>query len=117
VEPGETLYVGIRGSVLALDRKTGEILWQRQLKGWETPLLAWDGAHVYASVVGEVFCLNAQTGQLLWENPLRGLGTGICTLLAPGGVSSEAPPVLIEQAREEARRRSSSSGNPAFGTT
>jgi outer membrane protein assembly factor BamB len=116
VEPGETLYVGIRGSVVALDRKTGAIVWQRQLKGWETPLLAWDGAHVYASVVGEVFCLDAQTGQLLWENPLKGLGTGICTLLVPGGVSSEAPPVLIK-ALEEAQRRSMSSGNPAFGTT
>jgi len=116
MEPGETLYIGIRGSVVALDRKTGTILWQRQLKGWETPLLAWDGTHVYASVVGEVFCLEAQTGQLLWENPLKGLGTGICTLLAPGGISSEAPPVLIK-AHEEAQRQSSSSGNPAFGTS
>jgi outer membrane protein assembly factor BamB len=107
VEPGDLLFVGIRGFVLALNRQTGDIVWQQQLKGWNTPLLAYDDSRVYATVEGEVYCLSAENGARLWNNPLKGLGTGMCVLLAPGGFSSDAPPVLLERARQEAQRNTS----------
>ena len=66
------VYVGLKGSVLALERESGRILWQRELAGSSFVNLIEEGNHIFALSQGEAYCLDAGTGALLWHNPLKG---------------------------------------------
>jgi outer membrane protein assembly factor BamB len=74
---GNVIYVGIKGSVLALDRKTGDEVWQTRLKGSDFVNLVLDGDDLLAATRGEMFCLDARTGNVRWNNRLRGWGWGL----------------------------------------
>jgi outer membrane protein assembly factor BamB len=74
------LYLGIRGTVVALDRASGAELWRTTLKGWGFVNLAQDGEFLLAATHGELFCLEAATGRIRWNNPLRGLGYGLVSI-------------------------------------
>ena len=67
-ENRDTIYVGIRGTVLALDRATGSEAWRADLKGSDFVNLVLDGDRVLAATKGEeFFCLDAVTGKILME--------------------------------------------------
>jgi len=52
------VFVGIKGSVVALNRATGQQVWATRLKGSEfVNVVPQDGA-VLASCHGEIFCLD-----------------------------------------------------------
>jgi outer membrane protein assembly factor BamB len=76
------VYVGIKGTAVALDPNTGAILWKTRLTGSQFVNLVSDGERVFAVNQGEVYCLDARTGAILWHNPLKGLGLGIASLVA-----------------------------------
>jgi outer membrane protein assembly factor BamB len=89
-------YVGIRGSVAALDRATGETVWQTPLKGASFVNVTFDGGTLLAATRGEVYRLNPATGQVLWHNPLKGLGFG---LVAFASTRNDAP--IAERMRQD----------------
>lgn len=70
----EVLHIGVGGNVVALDIKTGEIVWSTKIKSHQFVSLMVRGDRVYAGAAGELFCLNAATGELLWHNKLKGYG-------------------------------------------
>ena len=73
------VFIGIKGSVIALNRATGQQVWATHLKGSDfVNVVLLDGA-VLASCYGEIFCLDPLTGKMLWHNPLKGFGTGLAT--------------------------------------
>ena len=81
-----TLYAGIKGNVLALDRTTGAELWRTPLKGGDFVNLTLDGDRLIATTKGEIFCLDPATGQIGWHADLPGMGQGlisIATALSP----------------------------------
>jgi outer membrane protein assembly factor BamB len=84
------LFVGLNGSVAALDRSTGTCVWTTNLKGSDfvNVLLAED--EVYAATKGEVFCLDPGTGQIRWQNPLKGMGLGLVSIAGPGIQGNQA---------------------------
>jgi outer membrane protein assembly factor BamB len=89
-EPSRTIadlvFVGLNKKVIALDRYTGELVWQWQAKkgtGFVTLLL--DGDRLVASVSGYVYCLDPIFGQEAWSNPLSGFGTGYASLSSVRG--------------------------------
>jgi len=93
MEPGidisNTLFVGVKGHVAAIDKLDGSVLWKTQLTGamsmghrFVTVLV--EGERVYAHCHGELFCLDASTGKQLWNNKLEGLGYDIATLAVEG---------------------------------
>ena len=86
--PRDLVYVGIGGSVVALDRTTGSERWRTRLKRNQLVMLTTDGERLYASVLGQAYCLDPTTGTVLWNNPLKGLGLGIATMVGPNGESS-----------------------------
>ena len=93
------VYVGIKTSVLALDRKTGEIAWGVKLPvkygGSSVSGLAnvWcDPDAVFASCAGEVFCLDPKSGAIVWHNLLKKMGTGFVSIATEG---SGAPRTAI----------------------
>jgi outer membrane protein assembly factor BamB len=76
----DLVIIGIKGTVLALYRETGQEVWRTKLKGCDFTNLTRDGDRVYAAASGELFCLEGATGAVLWNNPLKGMGFGIVTI-------------------------------------
>jgi outer membrane protein assembly factor BamB len=82
---GNLLFIGVKGSALALDRATGEIVWNTHLAGSEFVYVAMADGALYASARGEMFCLDPTTGQVRWSNPLKGYGWGIVSIATGDG--------------------------------
>ena len=102
-----TFFIGIKGTVLALDRATGEEVWRAPLKGSSFVNLTLDGGDLLASTHGEVFCLDPGTGDIRWNNPLRGLGYGLVSFVG-------SPAVLTA---EEQRRQAAAAASAGTAAT
>jgi outer membrane protein assembly factor BamB len=105
----EVIYAGIHGTVLALDKSSGNELWTTKLKGSEFVNLTLDGDQLIATTAGEVFCLDALSGKLRWRNKLPGLGQGIISI-----VTALSPAANITPAGELQRK---SAGDAAVVTS
>lgn len=93
------IFIGIKGTVLALDRATGQEVWRSKLKSADfTNVVLQDGS-LYAATEGELFCLDPATGQVRWHNQLKGLGLGLITIGASGG---QQIPAMWEKKRQDA---------------
>jgi outer membrane protein assembly factor BamB len=101
------LYIGVRGTVLALDRRTGGEVWRAPLKGSDFVNLVKEGDQLLAATRGEIFCLDARTGALIWSNGLRGMGYGIVSIAG----APQPPAAALTAQMDEERRRSSSSAS------
>ncbi len=81
------IFVGLNGRVAALDRRTGEAVWE-----WKSPkprsgyvsLLLLDERQLIVAVNGYTYCLHPRTGEQEWVNPLKGYGTGVTSIVALG---------------------------------
>ncbi len=101
MKTGQLLFIGIKGSVVALNRATGQQVWATRLKGSNfVNVLVQDGA-ILAATHGEIFCLDPLTGILMWHNPLKGFGTGLATLAAEPSPGGGNPAVLAEKRRRD----------------
>ena len=83
-------FVGFHSRVVALDRDTGEIVWD-----WKSPkgssshvAVLLDGDRLIVSVSGYMYCLDPITGSQRWYNPLKGFGTGIPSLTSIPAVAN-----------------------------
>jgi outer membrane protein assembly factor BamB len=91
-EAQSLLFVGIKGTVVALDDRTGTEVWRTDVSGSDYVTVLWDGAALFAAGYGEVFRLDPATGGLLWQNALKGLGRGLAGLASsasPSGSNAE----------------------------
>jgi len=80
MKTSELIFVGIKGSVIALDRSSGRQAWATSLKGMDFVNVILDDGKVLATCCGEIFCLEATSGRALWHNPLKGFGRGLATM-------------------------------------
>ena len=83
------LFIGIKGTVLAIDRASGGEVWRTKLKG-DFVNLTLDGGDLFVAARGELCCLDPSTGQIRWSNPLKGLGYGIVTFATAGNAPAIA---------------------------
>jgi outer membrane protein assembly factor BamB len=61
----QLIFVGLRGYVIALDRDTGEIIWDNsELDSGPVSLLL-DGDRLVVSTNGYIYCLNPLTGRVV----------------------------------------------------
>jgi len=95
------IFIGIKGTVVALDRLTGEAVWVTGLKGSDFVNLVIDGDHLYATNKGEVFCLDPATGGIRWHNPLKGMKRGLVTIATSSG--SQAVPAAEQWRRDQGK--------------
>jgi outer membrane protein assembly factor BamB len=95
----DLIFVGIKGSVIALTRAGGEVVWEIHLKGMGFVHLVRDGDHLYAATKGEIFCLDAATGAGVWNNPLKGYGYGLASIAARNGSDDGGAGLLAAEAR------------------
>ena len=61
-----TIVVGIKGTVIAIDRDTGKTLWNTELKGSEFVNVTLERGDVFAASRGRLYRLDATTGEILW---------------------------------------------------
>jgi outer membrane protein assembly factor BamB len=94
------VYVGIKGSVVALDRSTGTILWNSPLKGSDFISVLFAGGDLLAATKGELYCLDLATGQIRWHNPLKGYGRGLITLATPESSGDQTAIAKMKKVRD-----------------
>jgi len=101
MKTSELVFVGIKGSVVALSRATGVQVWASRLKGYDFVNVLLDGSRVFATSYGEIFCLDPLSGAVLWQNRLKGFGTGLATIATEASASSGPAAVLAEKQRRD----------------
>jgi outer membrane protein assembly factor BamB len=101
------IYLGVRGSVLAVEAASGRPLWATTLKGSDFVNVVLDGYTLYATTHGEVFCLDSKTGTVRWHNPLKGYGWGLVTI-AGDGISQNQFAVVADEKRRRDQQAASS---------
>jgi outer membrane protein assembly factor BamB len=102
------IFIGISGTVIALDRGTGQEVWRTALKGGDFVNVVLLDDTLYATAKGELFCLDPATGNLRWQNQLKGLGRGLVTIAASGG--QQAVAMRQKQQRDEAAAAAGGAG-------
>ena len=110
------IYLGVKSSVVALHKATGEIVWQTELKssglGGAGFVNVWfEGDAVFAHASGELHCLDAVTGQVRWKNELKGFGYGLATFASAQGSSPSQMVAAIEQIRRQAEQQRQSASS------
>ncbi len=100
---GDLVYVGLNRRVLALDRYSGQLIWE-----WKAPegsgfvSLLLDGDRLIAAVSGYIYCLDPVYGQVVWQNPLKGYGTGFTSVASANGTSAMSAAVAAAIAAQAA---------------
>ena len=107
MKTSDLIFVGIKGTAIALDRTTGKQVWATHLKGSNFVNVLLQGEQVLATTCGEVFCLTAMNGDPLWNNPLTGFGLGLATLSTAFASPNANASILAEEMNRQERQRSS----------
>jgi len=109
----ELVYVGLNGRVAALDRQTGELVWEwhSDRSGYVTLLV--ERGYVVASVNGYLYGLDAATGEQRWHNPLKGWGVGVASL---GSVYQSSGAMAALAAAAQAQQAAAAGAAAAAGS-
>lgn len=100
MKTSDLVFIGIKGTVLALDRSTGNQVWAAQLRGEFVNVAVQNGA-VIASCNGEIYCLDPVTGNVLWHNPLKGYGLGLATIAGESNAATGSSAVLAAKTQSD----------------
>lgn len=110
------VFVGFNSRVAALDRSTGELVWQwRSPSGSGYVAVLVDGDQVIVSVQGYTYCLAPDDGRLLWKNELEGFGVGVPCLASVRGSTAGQSPLLASSQEQDDAASSSASTHAASG--
>lgn len=105
----KVIYLGIKGTVIAMDSATGRRLWATHLTGSEFVNVVLDGDNLYAATHGEIFCLDPKTGEGRWHDGLKGFGWGLISIATENMSPAAMLSVLQEKRRRDEAARSSAS--------
>jgi outer membrane protein assembly factor BamB len=109
-DPQVLIYVGIKDSVVALDDRSGSVVWQAELRSSDYVAVHWDGEALFASNAGEVWRLDPASGQVLWHNELKGLGRGLVSLASSRRpTASGSSDLAAEKRRRDAQAAAAAS--------
>ena len=101
MKTAQLVFIGIKGSVVALNRGTGQQVWATRLKGSDLVNVVLQDGAVLASCYGEIFCLDPLTGIMMWHNPLKGYGVGLATIATEHNPGEGNASVLAEKRRRD----------------
>jgi outer membrane protein assembly factor BamB len=107
MKTSDLVFIGIRGSVIALNRATGEQVWTTHLKGSDFVNVVVEDGAILAACRGEIFCLDPATGDGRWHNPLKGFGIGLAAIATERSPGGGVPPVGAEKRRRDEQAASS----------
>jgi outer membrane protein assembly factor BamB len=101
MKTSDLIFIGIKGSVVALNRATGAQVWATHLKGSGFVNVVLEDGAILAACYGEIFCLNPLTGNGQWHNPLKGFGLGLATIATIHNPGNSNAAVSAEMQRHE----------------
>jgi outer membrane protein assembly factor BamB len=107
MKTAQLVFIGIKGSVVALNRATGQQVWATPLKGSDFVNVVVQNGAVLASCRGEIFCLDPLTGIRMWHNPLKGYGMGLATIATESTASGVNALAMAEKRRRDEEASSS----------
>jgi outer membrane protein assembly factor BamB len=87
----DLVFSAFANQVFAMDRYSGEMIWEWKCEHQGYPALLLDGDRLMVSINGYTFCLDPLTGAEVWNNPLKGKGVGVPTLASARGGSTFPP--------------------------
>lgn len=106
----DLVFTGFNRRVAALDKRTGQIVWQwKASKGRMYVTLLLDGDVLIVGVDGYMFGLDARTGTQLWFNEMSGFGTGVTSLASRNGSAQNPGAAAAANAASSAASASSAS--------
>ena len=111
MKSNDLIFVGFNRRVAALNRQTGELVWQwKATRGQSYVSLLLDGDLLVVAVDGYMYGLNPSSGEELWFNEMSGFGTGVTSLVSAAGAASNSA-VLSAAAKAAAQAASQSSSS------
>jgi outer membrane protein assembly factor BamB len=111
----KVIYLGVKGSVVAVNSATGQPVWETALKGNDFVNVVLDGDNLFAATRGEIFCLDPQSGGIRWHNPLKGYGWGLITI-AGDGIPQNVTAITAEKRRRDQQQAAAASSASASAT-
>ena len=114
-DPGNHLYVGTYGHVIALHKKTGRRVWKTSLPmtGYSVVSIVHEDDTLFCASGGRVFGLEPRTGEIVWTNGLRGLGTGQVHLATVASGAGGIAAILADERYDRSRTAGSSGASTA----
>ena len=107
MKTSELVFIGINGSAIALNRRTGEKVWATHLKSSDFVNVVLENDKIFAATKGEIYCLDALTGDGLWHNKLKGFGTGLATIATSENIKSGSRAAMSEKRRRNEQAKAS----------
>jgi hypothetical protein len=92
----DRVFVGLKGTVVAIDRATGKTLWSTELKGSDFVNVMLQDGDLFAACRGRLYRLDPATGSVQWCNELPGLGYGIISI-----AGASQPAAVVEKQRRD----------------
>lgn len=113
-EVSRLLFVGTHGHVVALDKATGERIWERSLPrtGYAIVSIVYEDALLFCACGGKVFALDPATGEIRWTNDLPGMGSGMVFLSTAQSNATEGVMSLFAAAAAAQQQQAAASGAP-----
>ena len=99
------IYVGLNSRVAALNRDTGDIVWEWEIdtsRKYYVTMLLLDDKHLIVSASGYTYCLDPRTGRQLWYNELAGYGTCVASIVALNWDNPQYPVIAAAECDAEA---------------
>ena len=93
----EVAYMGVKGTVVAVDVATGKERWRTYVRSSTITNVAPCDKVVLVYAKGHLFGLDKENGRILWENQLEGLGYGYGIIGVEGGQSAAATSAAAQQ--------------------
>ena len=97
----ELVFVGIKGSVVALNRATGEQVWAKRLVSSDFVNVVVEDERIFVTTNGEIYCLDSVKGDVLWRNKLKGYGIGLATIATSERIGSKSIGAIAEKRRRD----------------
>ncbi|HEX4265728.1 MAG TPA: PQQ-binding-like beta-propeller repeat protein [Verrucomicrobiae bacterium] len=110
------IYLGVKGSVVAINSATGQPVWTMALKGAEFVNVVLDGNNLFATTRGEIFCLEPQSGGIRWHNPLKGYGLGLITIAGEGIPQNASVPSAEKRRRNQEQASAAAAASTTAGS-
>jgi outer membrane protein assembly factor BamB len=109
----DIVYLGVKGSVVAIDKRRGKELWRTKLKGAGFTTVLVEDDLIVAHTGGELYGLDPKSGRLIWHNPLPGMGYGLAMLATKGAPNQEVMAQMIHSQESSDSTMASTPAGPA----
>lgn len=91
------LFVLTNGRVAAIDKKTGDVIWEVKLKthlghnlSYNIGQLTVEGDKIFVGISGYLLCLQTKDGSMVWKNELKGWGLQFISMANAGNEAAAA---------------------------